>query len=156
MTPTGEVSCEHFSRQNGGTGAAHPLQLDQHPPFALDRRILLVGRITFLLDLAKLGLNKIEAGIFALQFAAQPFGERMAFGGRQPGKIDPGQPKFRIDASNALSEKQALDPIDMACAFANQTLSFPMRSAGILLFDRRHAHDSTDVTLSAINRAVYK
>ena len=58
-----------------------PLAERQHLSLLFDRRVLRIGRVAFLLDLAKLGLDQGEACVFAFEFATQAIGKRMAFGG---------------------------------------------------------------------------
>src|ERR1017187_2159193 len=145
-------SGEHLASKNCRACATHSLQSDEHLSLSFDHRVLRVGRIAFLLDLTKLGLDQVVACIFPLEFAAQPIWQWMAFRGLEGGKIDPGPAQLRVDATDSLSKQQAFDPIDMPCAFADKALTFPMRPARVFFLDRRYAHDGADVAFSAIDR----
>jgi hypothetical protein len=138
--------------QDGCARPADALQRDEHLPLAFDRRVLRVGCVTLLLDFTKLRLDQVEAGIFAFEFATQSLRQRMAFPGLERCKINLRPAQLRLDATDPLGKQQTLDPIDMACAFADQTLTLPMRPARIFLLDRWHAHDGADVAFAAIDR----
>jgi hypothetical protein len=112
----------------------------------------LISGSSVLLDLTKLRLDQVEAGIFAFEFATQSLCQRMTFPGLECRKINLRPAQLRLDPTDPLGKQQTLDPIDMACAFADQTLTLPMRPACIFLLDRWHAHDSADVAFSAIDR----
>ena len=88
-----------------------------------------------LLDLTKLGLDQGEASVFAFEFATQPIWQRMTFCGLEGGKVDPGPAQLRLDVADTLGKQQSLDPIDMAGAFADKTLTLAMRAAGIFFLD---------------------
>src|SRR5215831_12049141 len=57
------------------------------------------------------------------------------FRGDQRRKINAGSAQLRLNASNALSEEQSLDMVDMAGALPNQPLAFPMGAARIFFLD---------------------
>lgn len=152
MAPAREGSGEDFASQDGSACPAYTLQRDEHLPLPFDRRVLRVGCVTLLLDFTKLRLDQVEAGIFAFEFATQSLRQRMAFPGLERRKINLRPAQLRLDATDPLGKQQTLDPIDMACAFADQTLTLPMRPARIFLLDRWHAHDGADVAFAAIDR----
>jgi hypothetical protein len=147
-----EGSGEHLASKDGHTCATHPLHCDEHLSLLFDHRGLCIGRVAFLLDLTKLGLDQGDASVFAFEFATQPIRQRMTFCGLEGGKVDPGPAQLRLDVTDTLCEQQSLDPIDMARAFSDKTLPFPMRASSIFFLDRGHAHDGTDVAFSPIGR----
>jgi hypothetical protein len=147
-----EGSGEYLTRKDCRACAPHSLQCDEHLSLSFDHRVLRIGHVAFLLDLAKLGLDQGEASVFALEFAPQPIGQRMTFRRLERGKIDPSSAQLRFDGTDTLCKQQSLDPIDMARAFPDKTLTLPMRAASIFLLNRGHAHDGTDVAISPIGR----
>jgi len=98
-------------------------------------RVLSICRVAFALDLTKLGLNKGEASVLAFEFATQPIWQRMTFCGLESGKIDPGPAQLRLDVTDALGKQQSLDPIGVAGALADKTLTFAMGAASIFFLD---------------------
>src|ERR1700693_2148021 len=117
LPSAGEGSGEHLASKDCRAGGAHSLQRDEHLSLFFDHRVLRVGRVAFLLDLTKLGLDQGEASVFAFEFATQPIWQRMTFRGLEGGKIDPGPAQLWLDATGTLGKQQSLDPIDMARAF---------------------------------------
>src|SRR5262252_3376100 len=63
------------------------------------------------------------------------------FRGDQRRKINAGSAQLRLNASNALSEEQSLDAVDMAGALPNQPLAFPMGAARIFFLDAWYSDD---------------
>ena len=51
--------------------------------------------------------------------------------------------RFDIDAANALTKQQTLDPVDVGCPLPDQSVPFPVTAAKVLLFDRHGAHPGT-------------
>src|SRR5262249_29716367 len=56
-----------------------------------------------------------------------------------------------IYASNALSEEQFLDAVDMAGALPNQPLAFPMGAARIFFLDAWYSDDGGDMALAPVD-----
>jgi len=71
VSATDEWSREDLAHRDCCTGATHSLQSAQQFSLPLDRGILCIGGIAFLLDDAKLALDQVEALVFPFKFAAQ-------------------------------------------------------------------------------------
>ena len=57
--------------------------------------------------------------------------------------------RFDIDPAYALTEQQTLDPVDVGCPLAHQSVAFPMTAAKILFRDARDHHHGVDMALAA-------
>src|SRR5215831_14123077 len=73
------------------------------------------------------------------------------FRGDQRRKINAGSAPLRLNASNALSEEQSLDAVDMAGALPNQPLAFPMGAACIFFLDAWYSDDGADMALAPVD-----
>jgi hypothetical protein len=54
-----------------------------------------------------------------------------------------------VDPTDALTEEQALDPIDVCRSLADQTVAFTMGAAQVLLLGARFHHHGADMALTA-------
>jgi hypothetical protein len=108
LSAAGEWSREDLARQDRCTGAADPLQRAQQFSLPLDRGILRIGGIAFLLDNAKLGLDQLKTMVFPFKFATQAFGKRPALGGGQLAEINSSAPPLRLDPANAWAKSSPL------------------------------------------------
>ncbi len=139
MPTVGECPGADFARQDRRARAADSPQADQHLPLPFDCRLLRVGGVAFLFGVPDLFLDQLEASIFALQFASQTIEQRMTFRRPERLEVDPGRAPLQLDPPNALGKEKAPSPVDMPGALPDETLSFAMRAACVLLFDRWHA-----------------
>jgi len=55
-----------------------------------------------------------------------------------------------VDPTNALTKKQALDPVDVGRPLADQPVPFTVRAAKILFLNTRDHHHGTDMALAAV------
>ncbi len=72
----------------------------------------LISGSSVLLDLTKLRLDQVEAGIFAFEFATQSLCQRMTFPGLEI-NLRPAQ--LRLDPTDPLGKQQTLDPKSGGC-----------------------------------------
>jgi hypothetical protein len=103
VSATDEWSREDLTHQDCCTGATHSLQSAQQFSPPLDRGILCIGGIAFLLDDAKLALDQVEALVFPFKFAAQALAKWPALSSGQLAKINSRAPSLRLDPPDALS-----------------------------------------------------
>jgi hypothetical protein len=77
LPSAGEGSGEHLASKDCRAGGAHSVQRDEQLSLLFDHRVLRVGRVAFLLNLTKLGLDQGKTCILAFEFATQPIWQRM-------------------------------------------------------------------------------
>ena len=111
-----------------------------------------VGGVTFFLDF-RIWFWICSRRAYSRSSSRRPKAvrQRLTFCGRQGREVNSGQPALRLNPPNALSEEKSLDPVDVAGALADETLTLAVRTARILLLDRRHTDDRTDVTLASVD-----
>lgn len=152
QVPTrGEGACKYLPRHDGRGGPTDTLKPFKPLTFDLYRRILRIGQVSFLLDCAQLVADHIKAGIFALQFGAQPGGKGVAFGSSQHRKVNPCTPQPWLDVADPLGKEESLDPIDVGGPFLDQPIPLAMRPSGILFLDAQDPDDGADMTVSPVN-----
>jgi hypothetical protein len=148
VSATREWSREDLAHQDCRTGATDAPQSAQEFSLPLDRGILRIGSVAFLLDDAKLAFDQLKTLVFPFKFAAQALAKRSALSSGRLAKINSCAPPLRLDPPDALSEEQAFDAVDMASALSDQALALSGGTASIFLFDCGHSNDGAHVALT--------